>query len=108
MKQMLANSFAKALSELPAEKVLHCWLPLKPAWDDRVTLHAKAKEELSRLFPNHGQAAADAAPEGTELEPDPVITDETGDDFEMDEDEDEVIQQHLLLCAAHAHLFQRA
>ena len=53
MKQMLACSFAKALSELPREKVVACWQPLQSAWDDRIALHAKAKAELSRLFPNH-------------------------------------------------------
>ena len=105
MKQMLANSFAKALSELPREKVLHCWKPLQPAWDDRVALHAKAKGDLSRLFPNH---TVDVGPTTTEPEPDSVITDETGDDFDADDEDDEVMRQHLALCEAHANLFNQA
>ena len=28
LKRMLANSFAEALSQLPKEKVVHCWAPL--------------------------------------------------------------------------------
>ena len=84
LKHMLATSFAKALSQLPAEKA-----PLQSAWDDRVALHAKAKEQLPRLFPNM-QADANAAnethmpeaavPDATEPEPAPEIGDT--DDFE--------------------------
>jgi hypothetical protein len=40
---------------------------------------------------------------------DPVITDETGDDFDADDDDDEeVMRQHLALCEAHANLFNQA
>ncbi len=41
-------------------------------------------------------------------EPDPVINDETGDDFDVDEDDDEVMRQHEALVEAHAHLFNQA
>ena len=40
-KRLLAESFAKALSELPSEKVINCWAPLRKAWDDKVELHAQ-------------------------------------------------------------------
>ena len=99
MKQMLTNSFAKALSELPSEKVVACWQPLQTAWDDRVALHAKAKEELQRLFPNH---VVDVGPDETEPEPDPLISDETGDDFDNDSDDDAA---YTAIVEAHAHLF---
>ena len=81
LKAMLANAFAKALSELPKEKVVHCWAPLMSAWEKKEELHTKAKEELTRLFPNH---VLDVGPTATEPEPDPVIT--TTDDFEVDDD----------------------
>ena len=39
----------------------------------------------------------------------PVITvDETGDDFDADEEDDEMMRQHIALCEAHAHLFNQA
>lgn len=53
LKHMLATSFAKALSEVPSEKVIACWAPLQEAWDNKEALHADAKKELIRLFPNH-------------------------------------------------------
>ena len=96
MKQMLAISFAKALSEHPSEKVVACWQPLQAAWDNRVALHAQAKAEYARLFPNH---VVDVGPVETEPEPSPYITDGTGDDFEgYDAAEDRDVE-------AHAHLF---
>lgn len=101
LKAMLANSFAKALSELPSEKVINCWAPLRPAWERKAELHAKAKEELSRLFPNH---VVDIGPKETEPEPTPEITDKTGDDFD-DVDDDSAEQQFLAIVEAHAHLF---
>ena len=48
-------------------------------WDKKAELHAKAKAELVRLFPNH---VVDVGPAETEPEPEPEITDKTGDDFE--------------------------
>ena len=79
LKRMLAELFAKALSELPSEKVIHCWAPLQPAWKKEAELHAKAKEELTRLFPN---SVVDAGPSATEPEPDSLINEATGDDFD--------------------------
>ena len=52
LKSLLAKAFAKALSELPRETVLHCWAPLQRAYDDMDALHAKAEQDLPRLFPN--------------------------------------------------------
>ena len=98
LKRMLAESFAKALSELPREKVIHCWAPLQSAWDKKEELHAKAKEELTRLFPNN---VVDVGPKETEPQPDPEINDETGDDFD---DADEM-EDFLAVVEAHAHLF---
>ena len=94
---MLALAFAKALSELPAEKVHHCWAPLQSAYDNMDALHSKvsalnepmcphplslacgaphgtqATQELGRLFPNM-QAHI---PDGNEEEP----TSDAEDDF---------------------------
>ena len=53
LKHLLATSFAKALSEVPSEKVIACWAPLQEAWDSKEKLHAEAKKDLIRLFPNH-------------------------------------------------------
>ena len=39
LKQMLAKSYARALSQLPREKVIHCWAPLQEAWDKKEELH---------------------------------------------------------------------
>ena len=36
LKHVLANAFAKALSELPRESVVACWEPLQSAWDNWV------------------------------------------------------------------------
>ena len=98
LKSMLALSFAKALSELPAEKVRHCWAPLQVAYDDMDALHTKvrahrndpalpkhgsshavggslqASGDLERLFPNK-QAPV---PDGDEPEP----SSDAEDDFE--------------------------
>ena len=74
-------------------------------WDKKEELHAEAKEQLARLFPNH---VVDVGPAETEPEPDPVITDEAGDDFDADDDEDEVKRQHLALVEAHANIFNLA
>jgi hypothetical protein len=49
--------------------------------------------------------AVDVGPTDTEPEPDPVINDETGDDFDVNEDEDEVTRQHDAVVEAYAHLF---
>ena len=65
LKEMLAVAFAKALSELPAETVLHCWAPLQPAYDDMGALHTKAASQLERLFPN----MQTHVPDGNEEEP---------------------------------------
>ena len=65
LKGLLATALAKALSELPAEKVRHCWAPLQAAYDDMDTLHAKAAQDLQRLFPNMQVHV----PEGNEEEP---------------------------------------
>ena len=83
LKAMLASSFVKALSELPKEKVAHCWAPLQEAWDKRVELHAEACQELTRLFPNH---VVDVGPSANEPEPAVEINAERGDDFEVDND----------------------
>ena len=79
LKQMLTKSYARALSQLPREKVIHCWAPLQEAWDKKEELHGQAKAQLSRLFPNN---AVDTGPEHSEPDPDPIITAEGGDDFE--------------------------
>ena len=52
LKNMLAAAFAKALSELPRETVLHCWAPMQPAYDNMTELHAEAAQDLPRLFLN--------------------------------------------------------
>jgi hypothetical protein len=50
LKKMLALAFAKALSELPAEKVRHCWAPLQVAYDNMDALHAKVRDlQISKL-----------------------------------------------------------
>ena len=84
---------------MPSEKVIHCWAPLQSAWEKKQELHAKAKEELARIFPNN---TVDVGPKETEAEPDPVITDETGDDFDDDDD----MESFLAVVEAHAHLFK--
>ena len=77
--------------------------PLQAAWDDRVALHAKAKEQLMRLFPN---VVVDVGPKETEPEPDPTITEETGDDFEMEDNGDDKKDVAFnAIVEAHAHLF---
>ena len=68
---------AKALSELPAEKVRHCWAPLQAAFDDMDTLHAKAASQLARLFPNMDTHV----PDGEEEEP----PSDADDDYEEPE-----------------------
>ena len=62
LKHMLATSFAKALSELPSDKVIACWAPLQEAWDNKEASHAEAKKELIRLFPNHSGRPLPASP----------------------------------------------
>ena len=52
LKSLLARAFAKALSELPADKVQHCWAPLAEAYTKMDELHATAATQLERLFPN--------------------------------------------------------
>jgi hypothetical protein len=58
-------ALAKTLSELPKETVLHCWAPLQASFDNMDALHAKASEQLVRLFPN----MATYVPDGEEEEP---------------------------------------
>ena len=72
LKSLLAVAFAKALSELPKETVLHCWAPLQAAFDDMTALHAKAAEQLERLFPNK----ATHVPGDNEPEPSPDVDDD--------------------------------
>ena len=66
MKTLLATSFARALSELPAEKVRTCWAALAKAFPsdntDHATLLLEAKANRDRLFPSG------AMPEPTETE----------------------------------------
>ena len=102
LKRMLAESFAKALSELPSEKVIHCWNPLQPAWEKKAELHAKAKEELTWLFPN---SVVDVGSSATEPEPDSLINKATGDDFDGNDD-DEDTEAFLAVVEAHRHLFR--
>ena len=68
MKTLLATSFARALSELPAEKVRTCWAALAKAFPsdntDHATLLLEAKANRDRLFPGG------AMPEPTETEED--------------------------------------
>ena len=47
----------------------------------------------------------DVGPEATEPEPSPDMNNETGDDFDGNDDEDEVMRQHLALVEAHGCLF---
>ena len=82
MKHMLANSFAEALSQLPKEKVVHCWAPLQESWDNRIELHTEASKDLARLFPNH---AVDMGPTATEAEPEPTVDPTASDDVDTDE-----------------------
>jgi len=74
LKHMLAIAFAKALSELPKETVLHCWAPLQAAFDDMDALHTKATDQLERLFPN----MVNYVPDGNEDEP----SSDADDDYE--------------------------
>uniref|UniRef100_A0A7S0L333 Uncharacterized protein n=1 Tax=Coccolithus braarudii TaxID=221442 RepID=A0A7S0L333_9EUKA len=87
---MLANSLAKALSELPKETVLGCWAPLQQAWVEKEALRAEAKEQLQRLFSNN---VVDVGPDAQEPEPDPVITELTGDDFDQASNETDSAMQ---------------
>ena len=56
MKRLLASSFAKALSELPADKVRQCWFELQKAFPSDNPDHAELLEEAranrARLFPS--------------------------------------------------------
>ena len=65
LKCLLALAFTKALSQLPQEKVRHCWAPLQVAYDEMDALYAKAASDLERLFPNKQVFA----PDGNEEEP---------------------------------------
>ena len=69
LKALLARSFAKALSELPTETMVHCWAPLQEAFTKMDQLHTEASEpeELARLFPKSRHAAV---LDGNEPEPD--------------------------------------
>ena len=81
LKRMLALAFAKALSELPAEKVRHCWAPLQIAFDKMNELHAKAASQVERLFPNR-QAFVPA-----DIEEEPIS--DVDDDFADDDPEEQ-------------------
>ena len=85
LKHMLANSFVRALSELPRNTVIACWAPLQDAWGKKEQLHAEAKEQLGRLFPNH---SVDMGPAESDPDPDPNITAATGDDFEVSSEQE--------------------
>ena len=60
-------------------------------WDKKAELHAKAKEDLVRLFPNH---AVDIGPADVEPEPDSTVTDNTGDDFDADDRDSTINNMH--------------
>ena len=87
MKTLLAVTFAKALSELPAEKVRKCWFGLQKAFPsdntDHEALLQEAKANRARLFEG---GAGGGAPEPTEdeAEPDP----DPGPEADMDEPDD--------------------
>ena len=68
------TAFARALSNLPKETVLHCWAPLQAAFNDMNALHAKAMDQLERLFPNK----ATHVPDDNEPQPSP----DADDDYE--------------------------
>ena len=76
LKALLATAFAKALSELPSDKVRNCWEPLSAPIREKglAALHAEAKTQLTRLFPNLASGGMADAPSETELEPYPEIT----------------------------------
>ncbi|KAL3929672.1 MAG: hypothetical protein SGPRY_001857 [Prymnesium sp.] len=92
---MPTRALAKALPELPLEKVLHCWYPLaKPIQDEGLeNLHAKAKERLNVLFPNRSDE------DQVEVEPEPTPELRGVDDFSNGHDYE--------LARAHAQLVQR-
>ena len=77
LKKLLATAFATALSELPREKVVHCWAPLAEAYTRMNELHASASDHLDRLFPNKQTHV----PDGNEAEP----SSDVEDDFDTDE-----------------------
>ena len=66
---------------------------------------AEPESDLATPRGSERDKTVDIGPTTTEPEPDHLITDETGDDFEDDDDEDEVMRQHLALVEAHMHLF---
>ena len=74
---LLATAFAAALSQLPSDKVLHCWAPLSDAY---TKIHATAAQQLERLFPNKQVHVPDA----TEDDPSSDVEDDF-DDFDTDE-----------------------
>ena len=77
LKKLLVTAFARALSELPREKVVQCWAPLADAYDKMNELHATATQQLPRLFPNQQTYV----PGENEQEPDSDVD----DDFDTDE-----------------------
>ena len=97
LKSMLAHAFARALSELPAETVRHCWAPLQAAYDNLDELHAKAASQLERLFPN----MVEHVPDGNENEP----SSDADDDFEEPEPVDvrEQYKRKQIETSDHAH-----
>jgi hypothetical protein len=90
LKALLGTAFAKALSELPAEKVRQCWAPLAEAYTKMGELHAAAAQQLERLFPNK----ATPMPDGNEEEP----SSDAEDDFEHDDAQGGGAREYQLLA----------
>ena len=86
-RTLLGQAFSKALSELPKEKVLRAWSPLRDAFEKQKELHAEAVKQLDRLFPNRNVGrnvgSGAEAPDTTEEEPQP---EHAHGDFEGDWD----------------------
>ena len=87
----VATSFARALSELPAEKVRTCWAALAKAFPsdntDHATLLLEAKANRDRLFP--GGAMPEPTETEAEAQADAEAEAEEGGVHEADMDEPE-------------------
>ena len=59
------------MSELPKEKVLRAWSPLRDAFDKQAELHAEAAKELDRLFPKGNAGSGLEVTDEAEPEPNP-------------------------------------
>eukprot|EP00964_Phaeocystis_antarctica_P000495 scaffold263_cov51-Phaeocystis_antarctica.AAC.2 len=92
MKTLLAVTFAKALSELPAEKVRNCWFGLQKAFPsdnaDHEELLQEAKANRARLFEG-GEGGGAPEPTEDEVEPDP----EPGPEADIEPDDAEPLQR---------------